>query len=375
MESHSQIEDEVAEWLARRDAGSWSEDDEARLQQWIGENTARRVAYLRLKSTWDAAARLRALRAGALPGTTGGGVPPPDEWRRSPFFEQSPAQARGVLQHNRAVLAREPGTVQSDATCNRTPEPRIATEPSARRSRYRNLRLAIAASASFLIAGGGFAAYQFWGNGDRYSTPVGGLASVPMADGSNITLNTDSVIRVALTAKERRVQLEQGEAFFDVAKDSQRPFIVRAGDKRITAVGTKFSVQHLDEDVRVLVTEGKVRVEDETSAPVLIAAGDVARAAGSGVVVQRAPPPQLEAFLSWRAGYLRFHETVLADAVSEINRYNTRKIFVDDPRLAAIRISGTFRPTQYEAFVRVLQDGFAIEARTEGERITLSQGR
>jgi transmembrane sensor len=135
--------------------------------------------------------------------------------------------------------------------------------------------------------------------------------------------------------------------------------------------------------VRVLVTEGKVRVESRDriaaagasdSGTVLLAAGDMARAEGSAVVVRKAPPPQVEELLSWRQGYLRFHETALAAAVAEINRYNTRKIVIEDPQLAAVKITGTFRPTQYEAFVRVLRDGFAIQARTEAEKITLSQG-
>jgi transmembrane sensor len=65
------------------------------------------------------------------------------------------------------------------------------------------------------------------------------------------------------------------------------------------------------------------------------------------VVVRKALPPQVDELLSWREGYLRFHETALADAVAEMNRYNTRKIVIEDPELAAIRISGSFRPTQY----------------------------
>ena len=115
-----------------------------------------------------------------------------------------------------------------------------------------------------------------------------------------------------------------------------------------------------------------VRVRRTPPAP--LTAGDLARADGSAVVVQKAPPPRVEEFLSWREGYLRFHETALADAVAEMNRYNTRKIFIEDPQLAAVKITGTFRPTQYAAFVRVLQDGFSIQARTEEKRITLSQG-
>lgn len=364
MDSHSQIEDEVVEWLARLDSGNWSDDDELRLQQWIGASTARRVAYLRLKSTWDTAARLRVLRAGPLPGTSGSDdVPAPGEWKRSPFFEQS------VTSRKHAAVDPESGGVSGEIALGR-------------QRRHSHFGLASAAGIILAIAAA-FGAYQFGGvAGDRYTTAVGGFASVPMTDGSKVTLNTDSEIRVAMTEKERRIDLEHGEAFFDVAHDKSRPFVVLAGDKRVIAVGTKFSVQHFGADVRVLVTEGKVRVESSDgratggtpeAGAILLAAGDIAHADGSAVVVQKAPPPQVEEFLSWREGYLRFHETALADAVAEMNRYNRRKIFIDDPQLAALKISGTFRPTQYEAFVRVLRDGFSIRVHTEGESITLTQ--
>jgi transmembrane sensor len=317
-----------------------------------------------------------------LPSTSGGGgVPLPGEWRRSPFFEQSATPRKHTLVSPEPGTV--PGTVPGNTTSFDTPGSGAVTGVSAPRRRHLHVSLAFAASILLAVVVG-MGTYQFWGSGgDRYTTAVGGFASVPMTDGSRVTLNTDSVIRVALTEKERRIDLEQGEAFFEVAHDKTRPFVVRAGNKRVIAVGTKFSVQHLGEDVRVLVTEGKVRVESRDTrgtantpdaGTVLLAAGDIARADGSAVVVQKAPPPQVEEFLSWREGYLRFHETALADAVAEMNRYNTRKIFIEDPKLAAVKISGTFRPTQYEAFVRVLQDGFSIQAQSEGERIGLTQG-
>jgi transmembrane sensor len=354
MKRHSRVEDEAAEWLARRDSGHWSEEDEARLQQWIGGSTARRVAYLRLKSTWDAAARLRALRVGTRQAEVGK-VPAPGKWRRSPFFARAALEAAASQPSEGAG-----GSARSGA----------GGEAGNRR---RHVLIGIAASVLFVVAVG-LGGIRLWDIGsDRYTTPLGGLASVPMEDGSNVTLNTDSSIRVAMTQAERRVELDRGEAFFDVAKDPARPFVVRAGTKRIVAVGTKFSVQNLGEDIRVLVTEGKVRVEDAQLLPVLVAAGSIASASGSGVVVTNAPPPQVEDFLSWREGYLTFHETTLADAVEEMNRYNKRKIFIDDPNIAALRISGTFRPTQYEAFVRVLEQGLALQARDGGDRITLAQ--
>lgn len=372
MDTHSQIEDKAAEWLARQDSGTWTEHDEARLQDWLSASTAHRVAYLRLKSTWDTAARLRVLRAGALAHACENSVPPPGEWRRSPFFGQTGAPRK----HVRVLTER--GAVFDDPAFS-------AAEAAVPSPEHRKVSRALAAAAAALVVAiaAGFGAYRFWfSDGDHYKTAIGGFASVPMADGSRITLNTDSEIRIAVTGTERRIHLKQGEAFFEVAPDESRPFVVHAGSKRVIAVGTKFSVQHLGEDVRVLVTEGKVRVESSerrgSAAPpetvALLTAGDIARTEGSAVIVQKAPPPQVEEFLSWRQGYLRFHETALADAVAEINRYNRRKIFIEDPELAAVKISGTFRPAQYEAFVRVLQEGFGIQARTEEDTITLTQG-
>jgi len=379
MESHSQIEDEAAEWLARRDSENWSEHDEARLQRWIEASTARRIAYLRLKSTWDAAARLRTLRAGPMPGASAEmNVPSPDDLRRAPFFEQSP-----ILRRPAPVgSALEVGS--DDTTSADNPGAAVSIPPRRRTFPRGPAAVSVIVLTIVLAVAAALGAYQLGiGRGDRYSTAVGGFASVPMADGSKVTLNTDSEIRVAITSKERRIDLDQGEAFFEVAHDETRPFIVRAGSKRVVAIGTQFSVQHLGEVVRVLVTEGRVRVENSDSAgsadgdldagAVLLSAGDMARARQSAMVVQKSLPPQVEDSLSWREGYLRFHETPLADAVAEMNRYNRPKILIDDPRLAALRISGTFRPTQYEAFVRVLQDGFSIHARTAGERIVLTQ--
>jgi transmembrane sensor len=91
-------------------------------------------------------------------------------------------------------------------------------------------------------------------SGPDYKTPVGGLAAVPMTDGSRVTLNTDSAIRVQLTNSTRQIQLDRGEAFFEVAKDSHRPFIVSAGTKRVIAVGTKFAVRRNGDDIQIVVT-------------------------------------------------------------------------------------------------------------------------
>lgn len=357
--SSRQIEEQAAAWLARRDSGGWSEDDERRLQEWLDASSAHTVAFIRLESAWNQARRLKALGAGMPRGV----VPPSDAWRLSPFVS--------------------------------TPTP--ASRPAGRR-----FHRALAAGIAALVIAG-VASWYGSTRGPDYRTPVGSIASVPMTDGSEITLNTDSAIHVAMNARERQVRLDQGEAFFEVAKDPDRPFVVIAGSKRVVAVGTKFSVRRIGNDVRVFVTEGKVRFEDDSldaatqssagppgsasheaaaapggeAAPtaggaILMPAGTIGRAGDSGILVQTRPLPEVEEYLSWRTGYLIFRETLLADAVGEFNRYNAIKIVVEDPEVAAIALSGRFRATNFEAFVRLIEDGFPVRARRADGRIILT---
>jgi transmembrane sensor len=352
----SAIEEHAAAWLAKRDGGDWSQADERALQTWLEASTAHTVAFIRLEAAWGQAQRLKALGAG-VPACV---VPPRDAWDQSPFFEgREGLPAARHFRRNSAASA------------------------APRRPIARWLPRALV--ATLLIAGATTIAWYLT-HGADYRTPIGGLASVPMSDGSKVTLNTDSVIRLAVTDRERRVELDQGEAFFEVAKDPGRPFVVNAGTRRIIAVGTKFSVRREGSEVRVFVTEGKVRFEDDSlpkplpsagtaeTSPreTLLRAGTIARAGESGVLVQEKSLPEVEEYLSWRMGYLIFREAPLADAVAEFNRYNEQQIVIEDPQVAVIRLSGKFRATNFEAFVRLLSEGFPISVRHSGRQILLS---
>ena len=204
---------------------------------------------------------------------------------------------------------------------------------------------------------------------------VGSVTSVPITDGSTVTLNTNSRIRVAVSDHERRVELNRGEAFFEVAKDPTRPFVVVVGNRRVVAVGTKFSVRRDEQnEVRVIVTEGRVRIEPMNEAeavPAELTAGAIARGAGESVLIQKRPIDEIEEALSWRKGYLVFRDTPLAEAVTEFNRYNNRRVVIDDPELAQIPIGGNFRATNLDAFVRLMEDGFALRAEFRGNEILL----
>ena len=206
---------------------------------------------------------------------------------------------------------------------------------------------------------------------NTYSTAVGGLEAIPMADGSRVTLNTDSAMRIFLREDERHIELDKGEAFFEVTRDLRRPFVVKAGNLRVIAVGTRFSVRRDAADVRVIVTEGTVRVEPEGAA-VLLPAGSIARAGAGNVLVERRPVPEVEQALTWRGGILTFRDTSLADAVAEFNRYNVRQIVIRDPAVAALRVGGIFGATQPGPFVHLLESGFPVRVSEAGGEIILS---
>lgn len=371
MESSSQIEDRAAAWLAKRDSGRWSEDDERELQSWLQGATAHMVAFIRLEAVWGEARRLKALGAGMQPGI----VPAPNSWHLSPFLERR--EGSGTVDRSDEAPALAP---------SQPPPPRRSWST---RALAAGLVLAVAATLTWYLATSGF----------YYRTPVGGLTSIPMPDGSKVTLNTDSAIRLAVTDQIRGVKLERGEAFFEVAKDPSRPFVVTVGSKRVIAVGTKFSVRRTGDEVQVWVTEGKVRLEDDSltaasrktagsPAPamsaaqsgavrggdggMLLVAGAVAHAGESGVLVRNLPLMDVDDHLTWRSGYLTFRETPLAAVIAEFNRYNKRHIVIEDPVIAGIRISGKFRSNGFEAFVRLLEHGFPIEAQHRDGRIILN---
>lgn len=361
MSSLAEVKDVAAQWIARRDGENWNEADGIEFERWLRASTRNRIAYLRVEAAWREANRLKVLGAGARPGV----IPSLEDWRSSPFFRH---------------ISRNAGTNLLDVE----EEEREAT--TSKRLGMKSSGIRIAFAASFLFALVSVSAWYFWPAGDRYSTLIGVTTAVPLSDGSKATLNTASEIRVAVTQTERRVELAQGEVFFEVEKDPNRPFIVTVGDKRVIAVGTKFSVRRDANDIRVVVTEGKVRFADvATRAPldvkgatatpgeVFLTAGSIANTHNGRVTIQERSLPQAEELLSWRNGYVVFHETALTDAVAEFNRYNTRKFVIPDSRLVGIPISGNFRFTSIEPFARLLEQGFPVTVERRDDRIILTQ--
>ena len=370
MASSAQIEQTAAAWLARREGGDWREQDGSRLDEWLAEATAHRVAFLRLQAAWTHSGRLKALGAGLRTGT----IPARGQWSRAPSDRHADMHGPGT---------RATGDMDDDALVHCAEEPlqqlrhlvfapRTPPKPS-RLPRY----LGIAASLVLAVSlGWGWARYTTVEQAD-YSTPMGSVRTVLLSDGSQATLSSDSRIRIALSHGERHIDLEQGEAYFEVSKDPGRPFVVVAGGRQVVAVGTRFAVRRDRADLRVVVTEGTVRLQPGSTGhatsppPTLLPAGSMALASAQGVRVHSGSVEDAERALGWRDGYLTFRNSTLADAAAEFNRYNDRKIVIGDPETAALRVGGNFRWSNTGAFVRLLELGFPVRAEEQPDRIVL----
>jgi transmembrane sensor len=197
-----------------------------------------------------------------------------------------------------------------------------------------------------------------------YTTRRGEKLDVTLPDGSAITLNTDTDIDVAFDGRRRTVEILRGQAFFNVAKDPLRPFVVVAGGKQIVAVGTAFDVRLDEKRVAVLLIEGRVLVENVTRPGSAAPAETVANASvqlnpGEALVatddaVVHAVAPSADRLLKWRDGLIEFDNTTLAEAVAEFNRYSTQSIRIEDPQLAQLPISGVFRTNSQRKFLEAV---------------------
>jgi len=253
-------------------------------------------------------------------------------------------------------------------------------------------RMSWAAAAILAFLGGALLYTQRaglidWSGSSRtagvYQTAVGERLSVTLVDGSRVTLNTDSVLRPAFDAHERRVVLERGQALFEVAKDTVHPFVVETAQRRFVAVGTAFDVRIDGGRVQVTMLEGTVRVErsgpggsasqSTVDASNTMPAGAAALAvvatitAGEQLIVlderqDRIQVAEPDRVTSWRRGQVIFEASRLADAVAEINRYSPVQIKLAEGALAELRISGAFATGRPTVFVEAMTTYFPVDA-------------
>jgi transmembrane sensor len=337
---------QAAAWVARLHGPNRTEEVEAGLRRWLAEAPEHAAAFELLTDTWEKSARLR----------------------RRPMERVASWQAVGFrLSFSRAALAT----------------------------------MAVAALAVLGTI--------FYLHSDAVVTAVGEQRTLTLEDGTRVYLNTDSRAVVHYGKQLRRVELEKGEALFEVAKRPDWPFIVTAGDRQVRALGTAFIVRRDNQNVAVTLMEGKVTVSPVTRTPsgALEGQGDVAPqrkrslettsaqtlkpqktsesdsdavftlSPGQRLTFASSEPPKfdrppLERVTAWQRGQVAFDDTPLVDAAAEMNRYSTVRVVVEDPSAAAIRVSGIFRAGDSANFAQAVARTYRLQVRDQADEVILA---
>lgn len=246
-----------------------------------------------------------------------------------------------------------------------------------------------------VLVSAGVLVLQPWRDMETYSTGVGEQQMVVLRDGTRMSLNTATRVRVELAPAQRTVSIEGGEALFEVAKDAHRPFVVRAGGSEVVAVGTVFSVrlapaaERAGDSMAVTLIEGQVTVRDASrdgdagalARPILMAPGERLRLIKAvGAATQSGPRattqvdrPRMDQVLAWKRNEAVFDDVALPEAVAEMNRYSrTPIVAVGNGALRGLRVSGLFRTGDNTGFARAVAALHGLVVRERPDRLELS---
>jgi len=326
-ETSAAIEDAAVAWAVRLDLAPLTPSQRAELDAWLAADPRRLGAFARARAVMVYADRARIL----APNFDHGG-PDPFDGVESP---------RGM----------------------RLPTRRWAIGGAG----------ALAAGVAAAAAGLGF---QVWRSVQRYETVRGEVRRLPLVDGTVVTLDTATTVAVKYSSARRDVQLIEGEALFDVAKNAKRPFFVEADDVRVRAVGTSFTVRKVTgRPTEVLVREGAVEITRRDSpGAVRLGANEYALVRPFQTIVPVAvEPDSMARRLAWQQGMISFEATPLRDAAANFARYGDPQIMVDDPSVASETISGMFAANNPQGFAKAVALSLNLNARTEDGRIHLSR--
>jgi transmembrane sensor len=366
-----------------------------------------------------------------------------DEWlRRSPehiraymeiaktYVELPPLKIAGSLDLDALIAYARSGenVVRFDNTGSvRTRELHSGDEEISHRERQKkvagralHVRRRFLAVATALVLAIGAAAWWQSARFPIYATDIGERRSITLGDGSTVDLNARSRLRIEFSRSERRVELIEGQALFQVSKDKNRPFVVSSGDATVRAVGTQFDVYRKATGTTVTVLEGRVAVYSsmhvEAAAPAPAAVAPVnsgpAHASGHSVATSQAqrpfssgsaaqPPsnpsssgpvflsageqvtvtgdpeisPQhadIAATTAWMERRLIFDGSKLSDVVQEFNRYNRRQLIIEGAQLSVFQVSGVYSSSDPASLIRFLRDQPGIKITENGNEVRIA---
>lgn len=351
----TELEMQAAQWLLELEDPEISVERLTAWQRWLAEDPLHKAKFDQLRSTQEYIDAAPAL------------LWPTDEEVATDTYDGSIAvtewQQRAALPNSLA------GRTARD-------DPRRATVPGHRRRRW--LISGIAAGLGVLACG--IWGYQVFEARQRVDTRVGELRRLQLSDGSSMTLGGQTRVSVLYDASARRIELDGGEAFFQVAKDAARPFVVRSGDAIVKAVGTAFNVKRANERLTVSVAEGVVEVsraeEVRAAAPHLAATRHPVDRLVAGQQIRLDPqrPPLLldvapEAVAAWRDGKREYLAEPLADVVADLGRYSNRRIVIDEQSVGELEITGSLFEWDIVRWLRSLRSALPVQVSVEPDGV------
>jgi len=331
MRDPSDIQQQASEWLI---AFSEEEVDTAGQQdfvRWLQKSPQHVATYLRIAAVWELAGDLR---------------------------ERPGIDVNAMIERAHAAEASEGGEAAGPAVSAeemRPPRKNFTLRP----------RFAVAACMLLLIVGGALLAPMLWTHAPAFATRAAEQRTVQLSDGSVVQLNARSRLELHYGSGERQVDLIEGQALFSVAHDSRRPFVVRCGGTRISAIGTQFDVNRAASGTMVTVAEGKIAVSGGSSPVSLVAAGEQAFVrSGARPEVHQA---NVSAVTAWTRGKLVLTATPLHEAIEQLNRTAVRQLVLEDESIRDFHVSGVFPYADPGPLVRFLQQRFGVVAQeTDG---------
>lgn len=229
----------------------------------------------------------------------------------------------------------------------------------------------------------------------RYVTRTGEQKTVKLTDGSTITLNTGTQLLVEFFAERRRIQLEQGEAYFDIAKDPRRPLSIDLGARQITVLGTEFNILKTGNEFSLSVVDGVValhRRDEDISAPLpvlSVPAGETVRVKQPAAFRVRAGmvakfnserqelsahrQPDMAAVHSWRTGILQFKAVPLSDVIQTLNRYSGKQIIIEDPAIQRQKVFATVNLARLDKALTLLEKNMPVQVVHQVDRILIAK--
>ena len=276
-----------------------------------------------------------------------------EAWRtQSPEHAAAMQKARSLWLGVGRVM---PGFGKAPTADTATPPVAKAVKAPARRA----LAAVVAALTLSAVA-------SVWWSNPQYDavTAAGETRTTTLPDGSTMQLGTNSAVNLRFQGRERHVDLARGEAFFDVAHDESRPFLIDAGTGHVRVLGTAFSVRRDGDAVTVTVTRGRVEVNGGAIDAVQLTADQQVRFSPR----ERGEVAKVETdqVLSWRRGQLQFENQSLRAVLEEVGRYDPRVWFIDDSAATRTRMNAVVSADKIDSWLDALAQSMPISVTRVG---------